>query len=155
MRVLCFKSFVAWDHSSSVTVSMVQRKAGLPTMRTFSHYWVYNFISLKQVVFISTIFNIQYLCILWGFRFSRLREWRWQVFWDTALCSLVEVDRSFRGAHWLHRPEDGGSTRLWNVGALFLRRLSSSTMHFAHWVYLWVSYDSRKISIKYNFLKHH
>jgi hypothetical protein len=35
-------------------------------------------------------------------------------FWDIVPCSLVEVDRRFRG------PDDGGSTNLWNVG-LFQR----------------------------------
>jgi hypothetical protein len=31
-------------------------------------------------------------------------------FWDIAPCSLVEVDRRFRGAYCLHyRPDDGGS----------------------------------------------
>jgi hypothetical protein len=29
------------------------------------------------------------------------------VFWDVAPCSLVEIDRRFRGV--LHRPDDGGS----------------------------------------------
>jgi hypothetical protein len=34
-------------------------------------------------------------------------------FWDIALCSLVEVDRRFRGAYCLHhRPDDGDSTHL-------------------------------------------
>jgi hypothetical protein len=36
------------------------------------------------------------------FRFSRRRVWT-QVFWDTAPCSLVEVDRRFRGEYCLHR----------------------------------------------------
>jgi hypothetical protein len=35
------------------------------------------------------------------------------VFWDVAPCSMVDIDRSFRGAH---RPDDGGSKLLWNVG---------------------------------------
>jgi hypothetical protein len=35
-------------------------------------------------------------------------------FWDIASCSLVEVDRRFRGAHYLHHQgdDDGGSTHL-------------------------------------------
>jgi hypothetical protein len=43
-------------------------------------------------------------------------------FWDIALCSLVEVDRRFRGAYWLHPHiiDDGGSKRLWNVGQILL-----------------------------------
>jgi hypothetical protein len=28
------------------------------------------------------------------------------VFWDTPPCSLVEVDRRFGGAYWLHRQDD-------------------------------------------------
>jgi hypothetical protein len=32
-------------------------------------------------------------------------------FWDSAQCSLVEVGRRFRGAHWIHHhPDDTGST---------------------------------------------
>jgi hypothetical protein len=58
-------------------------------------------------------------------------------FWDIAPCSLVEVDRRFRGAYCLlhHGDEDGGSTHLWNVDllqrdykALYPRRLSSSCL---------------------------
>jgi hypothetical protein len=36
------------------------------------------------------------------------------VFWDVALCSLVEVYRHFT----TYRPDDGGSKHLWNVGKL-------------------------------------
>jgi hypothetical protein len=43
-------------------------------------------------------------------------------FWDIAPWSLVEIDRRFRGEYCLHhrgdRPDDGGSTHLWNVGLL-------------------------------------
>jgi hypothetical protein len=37
-----------------------------------------------------------------------------------ASCCLLEVHRRFRGAYCLHnlRPDDGGITRLWNVGLL-------------------------------------
>jgi hypothetical protein len=46
------------------------------------------------------------------------------VFWDDALRSLVETEQRFRGAYCLHhpwwwvihRPDDGGSKLLWNVG---------------------------------------
>jgi hypothetical protein len=39
------------------------------------------------------------------------------VCWDVAPCSLVEIDRRFRGAYSLHhqdvhRPDDGGSKHL-------------------------------------------
>jgi hypothetical protein len=34
------------------------------------------------------------------------------VFWDTAPCSLVEIDRSFRGAYRCDRPDDGCSKNL-------------------------------------------
>jgi hypothetical protein len=43
-------------------------------------------------------------------------------FWDIAPCCLVEVDRRFRGAychhHQVHRPDDGGTMHLRNVGLL-------------------------------------
>jgi hypothetical protein len=54
---------------------------------------------------------------------------KFSVFWDVAPCSLG-VDRRFRGAYCLHRP-DGGITNLWNLGllwdytALHPRRFSS------------------------------
>jgi hypothetical protein len=56
------------------------------------------------------------------------------VFWDVAPYSPIEVNRRFRGAYCLHyRPDDGVSTRFWNVGllrrdyrSLYPRRLSSS-----------------------------
>jgi len=41
-------------------------------------------------------------------------------FWDVAPCSLVEVERRFKSAYWLHHqsddhPVNGSSTNLWNV----------------------------------------
>jgi hypothetical protein len=44
-------------------------------------------------------------------------------FCDISPCNLVEADRHFRGAYCFHhqdddRPDDGGSTHLWNVGQL-------------------------------------
>jgi hypothetical protein len=39
-------------------------------------------------------------------------------FWDIAPCSLVEEDRRFRAAHYLHHQGDrpgGGSTYYWKV----------------------------------------
>jgi hypothetical protein len=38
--------------------------------------------------------------------------------YDFATCSLIEVDRRFRGAHCHHLPDDRGSMILWNVGVL-------------------------------------
>jgi hypothetical protein len=42
------------------------------------------------------------------------------VFWDVAPCSLVEIERRFRGAycllHQAHHPDNGGSKHLLNVG---------------------------------------
>jgi hypothetical protein len=81
---------------------------------------------------------------MWDFRFSLLRVWRWQLF-GTAPCCLVEVYPRSRGAYCLassvrliHRPDDRGSTHLWNVGlfqwdysALQQIRLSSSSMMIA------------------------
>jgi hypothetical protein len=41
------------------------------------------------------------------------------VLWVVAQCSLIEIYRRFRGAYFLHhRPDDGGSKELWNVGKL-------------------------------------
>jgi hypothetical protein len=42
------------------------------------------------------------------------------VFWDVALCSLVEIDGRFAGAYCFHhqsddRPDDGGGTHLCNI----------------------------------------
>jgi hypothetical protein len=40
-------------------------------------------------------------------------------FWDVMTCRLVEIDRRFRGAYCLHhRPDDGSSNHLSNVGQL-------------------------------------
>jgi hypothetical protein len=54
----------------------------------------------------------------------------------TAPCSIVEVDRRFRGAFCFHHDSllvNGDSTHLWNVGilqwyytVLYLRKVSSS-----------------------------
>jgi hypothetical protein len=60
-----------------------------------------------------------------------------RAFWDISPCSLVGVDRRFRGMYCLHHhhqsDDDGGSTHLWNVGllqwdytAVYPRRLQSS-----------------------------
>jgi hypothetical protein len=40
--------------------------------------------------------------------------------WDVETYSLVDTYRRFRGAYYLHRPDDGESKHLWNVGQ-FLR----------------------------------
>jgi hypothetical protein len=38
------------------------------------------------------------------------------VFWDTAPCSLVEIDRRFRDAYCLHhRPDDEGNKHLYEI----------------------------------------
>jgi hypothetical protein len=61
------------------------------------------------------------------------------VFWVVAPCSLVEVYRRFRGTCCLHhhRPDDGSSKYLWNVGKLLPgyttlqpKRQASSTMSY-------------------------
>jgi hypothetical protein len=39
---------------------------------------------------------------MWHFTFSRRRVWRWQAFWDIALCNLVEIDRRFRDTYCLY-----------------------------------------------------
>jgi hypothetical protein len=38
-------------------------------------------------------------------------------FWDIARCSLVEVDRRFRGAYYLHHPEDSYAAHTTNQNA--------------------------------------
>jgi len=40
-----------------------------------------------------------------GFRFWRRRGWRW-LCWDTASCSLVDINWRFRAAFCLHRQGD-------------------------------------------------
>jgi hypothetical protein len=37
------------------------------------------------------------------------------VFWDVAPCSLVKIDRRFRGAYWLHN-QNGSCKHIWNFG---------------------------------------
>jgi hypothetical protein len=51
----------------------------------------------------------------WDFRFSRQRIWRWL---SSRTCSIVEINRRFKGAYCLHhhRLDDGDSNNLWNVG---------------------------------------
>jgi hypothetical protein len=58
------------------------------------------------------------------------RGMKMTVFWDVALCSLVEINWCFKGAYC---PHDGGSKNLWNVSQFLpnytlqhLRRKSSS-----------------------------
>jgi hypothetical protein len=45
-----------------------------------------------------------------------------KAFWDVAPCSLVEVDRRFKGAHCLHHQGDDGTS---------LKRRSTSRLHGA------------------------
>jgi hypothetical protein len=61
----------------------------------------------------------RHLSHTWDFRFSRRRIWS-LVYWDVTPCSLTGVEWRFRGAYCLHHQgdDDGGSTRLWNVGTL-------------------------------------
>jgi hypothetical protein len=43
------------------------------------------------------------------------------VFWDVALCCVVEIDRRFEGVYCLHHQGDGGGSKLfWNVGQFLL-----------------------------------
>jgi hypothetical protein len=68
-------------------------------------------------------------------RLYRLDSWQFRVFWDILPCSQIYVDRRSRGMCCLHqRPEDRGSTYLWNFGwhlfdytAVYPRRLWTST----------------------------
>jgi hypothetical protein len=64
-----------------------------------------------------------------GNRFNGIQTLKFRAFWDVAPCSLIGVDRRFRGTYRLHyqgdnslfithRPDDGGETHLWNVGPL-------------------------------------
>jgi hypothetical protein len=68
---------------------------------------------------------------LWGWVVGMVMT----VCWDVALCSLVEMVRSFRGDCCLYetrRPDNGGIKNLWNVSLLrdktvkYSRRLSAS-----------------------------
>jgi hypothetical protein len=41
------------------------------------------------------------------------------VFWDVALCSLVEIDPRFRGVYCIYHqgdPDNEGSKHIWNIG---------------------------------------
>jgi hypothetical protein len=50
---------------------------------------------------------------MWG---SHGGEYEDGSFWVVTPCSLVEVYRRFRGACYLHRPDDGGNKHFRNVG---------------------------------------
>jgi hypothetical protein len=74
----------------------------------------------------------------WDFRFSRWRVWRWLVFWDAVSCSVLKIDRRFRGTHCRHSLMMEGSKHLWNVSHFY--RLSGATsqqtylsMGFIYW----------------------
>jgi hypothetical protein len=50
---------------------------------------------------------------------GRKRFWKMAASWDIAPCSLLEVDRFFRGAYCLnHQGDNGCSKHLWNIGKL-------------------------------------
>jgi hypothetical protein len=51
---------------------------------------------------------------LWDFRFSRWRVWRWL---SSGLLCRITASTSITRA-MTHRPDDGGSKHLWNVGKL-------------------------------------
>jgi hypothetical protein len=70
-------------------------------MYIYTIYWI-----LKLNVFILVRFDVLTVAIM-----------KLTVFWDIAQCSLVEVDRHFRGAYCLNHPRD--------YTALYPRRLSS------------------------------
>jgi hypothetical protein len=65
------------------------------------------------------------------------------VFWDVAPCSLVGIDRPFKGAYCLlyhsGKSDDGGSKLLWNVGQYLpdshLRIISSLSISFKTWIW--------------------
>jgi hypothetical protein len=78
--------------------------------------------------------------IVWGFRFSRRRAWRWESFLghgdlqsrrsspdvlEVLTASIIKVASIIR-ANLTRRPDDGSSTYLWNVGT------TSTTMKDAY-----------------------
>jgi hypothetical protein len=85
------------------------------------------------------------------------------VFWDITLWSIVLEDRCFRGSYYLHhRPDDGGSRHIWNVGLLqrgyttrHPRRLSSSCCCWllrrpCRWRWVVMFHDSRINHVYYH-----
>lgn len=63
---------------------------------------------------------------MWCLRFSCRRVWKWPYLWDVTPCSLVEIDRCFRGAYCL-----------WNVGYFYERTrcniLEDSHLRLVSW----------------------
>jgi hypothetical protein len=54
------------------------------------------------------------------------KEVKAAVFWDIAVCSLVEINRRFRGTYCFHHQSDNrGSKHLFNIGQ-FLRDYTAS-----------------------------
>jgi hypothetical protein len=62
---------------------------------------------------------------------------KFRVFWNVLPCSQIDVDRHLRGACCLYhqRPDDGGSTHLWNVSR---HRYENTAVHSKR---LWTSYS--------------
>jgi hypothetical protein len=68
--------------------------------------------------------------ILWDFRFSRRRVWS-LVFWDVAPCSLLGVDRRFRGSYCLHYQWNESSPWRWRQFTPLKRRSTRRRLHSA------------------------
>jgi hypothetical protein len=119
-----------WCHEDSLVDAVL-----LGFGAVYTHSWCGNLFlitewllaSQEEICSISSISsNTKH--IQWDVRFSWQQVWGWLVSWNVAPSSLVEIGRRFRGAYCLHhqgdvsthRPEDGGSKHLWNVGQ-FLR----------------------------------
>jgi hypothetical protein len=71
--------------------------------------------------------NVMLDIIIEQFQRRNMQHQKMTVFWDVAPCSLLEIDRRFRGACCLHdRCDDGGSKHLWNIGQ-FLRDCTATS----------------------------
>jgi hypothetical protein len=81
---------------------------------------------LNDLPYSSFPFTVLYWCIFINccenvlnrnVALNRITTWS-LVVWNVSSCSNVEIVRCFRGPYCLHhhRPDDGGSMYLWNVG---------------------------------------
>jgi hypothetical protein len=57
---------------------------------------------MKQIINFNVIHNAK----LVRFQVLTAASMKTTAVWDTAPCSLVEADRRFRGAYWLHHDPD-------------------------------------------------
>jgi hypothetical protein len=88
-------------------------------------------------------------CTFWIISVHNYVHSNMTVYWDTAPCSLVEVDRRFRGVYCLHYqgdntkscniglplhfPDAGGRTPLWNFGLLQVNHTALYRRRQSYW----------------------